>query len=307
MTQTLFDNEVVPYTAVTTKERYKEFYRTGQNLTNTFSFSNSGDNGGFDLSIANTKNTAILENSDFTRRNITLGFTQNISKWINVSGNINYSNEYYKNAPMGVGNQSAPVNTIATMSNTMPLSLMKKYYQDPVTGKEIIWSRFLPRVNPYFLLYNRFDDNKRDRVLGNVAIKFNVTKEIYIQGRIAQDFYSRQHDYNSPTGRLDAQAAPAGYVDGSYNRVHNTFRERNYDILIGAQHKFGNIGVNLTAGGNQMFRSMVSENQGAQDFIQPGLYTIMNGRQKSASHGLTERAVNSIYGAVKFLIKTIYF
>jgi hypothetical protein len=154
---------------------------------------------------------------------------------------------------------------------------------------------------------NWFDNNKRDRVLGNIAIKFNVTKDIYIQGRIAQDFYSRRHDYNSPTGRLDAQAAPAGYVDGSYNRVSNIFRERNYDILIGAKHKFGDIGVNLTVGGNQMFRSMESEYQSAQDFIQPGLYTIMNGRQKTASHDLTERAVNSIYGAAEVSYKDYLF
>ena len=307
MTQVLFDNVTAPYVAVTTKERYKEFYRTANNLTNTLSFSNSGANGGFDLSIANTTNTAILKNSDFTRRNITLGFTQNISKWINVSGNVNYSNEYYQNAPYGAGNQSAEVNTIATMANTMPLSLMKEFAQNPVTGKEIIWSRFLPRVNPYFLQLNRFDNNKRDRVLGNIALKFNVTKNIYIQGRIAQDFYYRIHDYNSPTGRLDAQTPPAGYVDGSYNRTNNKFRERNYDVLISAQHKFGDIGLNITAGGNQMFRSMETEDESAQDFIQPGLYTVMNGRQKSASHGLTERAVNSVYGAAEISYKNYLF
>ena len=307
MTQTLFNNEVVPYTAVTTKDRYEQFYRTASNLTNTISFSNSGENGGFDLSLASTKNTAILKNSDFTRKNVTLGFTQNISKWINVSGNVNYSNEYYKNSPFGVGNQSAEINTIATMANTMPLSLMEAYKQDPLTGKEIIWSRFLPRVNPYFMQAFRFDNNYRDRLLGNIAVKVNVTKDIYVQGRIAQDYYSRRHDFNSPTGRLDAATPPTGYVDGSYNKINNTFRERNLDFLVGVQHKFGDIGLNATAGGNQMFRSMETENQGAQDFVQPGLYTIMNGRQKSASHSLSERAVNSVYGAAEVSYKDYLF
>ncbi len=307
MTQILFDNVEVPYTAVTTKQRYEEFYRTASNLTNTISFSNSGDNGGFDLSLSNTNNTAILKNSDFTRRNVTLGFTQNISKWINVSGNVNYSNEYYKNSPFGVGNQSAEVNTIATMSNTMPTALMRQFSQDPVTGKEIIWSRFLPRVNPFFMQDNRFDNNYRDRILGNIALKLNLTKDIYVQGRIAQDFYNRRHDYNSPTGRLDAATPPAGYVDGSYNKVSNTFSERNFDILIGAQKTLGDVGLNLTLGGNQMRRSMVTENQSAQDFVQPGLYTVMNGRQKSASHSLTERAVNSIYGAAEISYKNYLF
>ena len=154
---------------------------------------------------------------------------------------------------------------------------------------------------------NRFDNNYRDRVLGNVAVKLSLTKDIYIQGRIAQDFYSRRHDFNSPTGRLDAATPPAGYVDGSYNKINNTFRERNYDILVSANHKFGDIGLNLTAGGNQMFRSMETENQSAQDFVQPGLYTVMNGRQKSASHSLTERAVNSIYGAAEISYKDYLF
>ena len=56
-----------------------------------------------------------------------------------------------------------------------------------------------------------------------------------------------------------------------------------------------------------MFRSMETENQGAQDFVQKGLYTIMNGRQKTASHGLTERAVNSIYGAAEISYKNYLF
>ena len=55
-----------------------------------------------------------------------------------------------------------------------------------------------------------------------------------------------------------------------------------------------------------MFRSMETENQGAQDFVQPGLYTIMNGRQKSASHSLTERAVNSVYGAAEVSLQKLF-
>ncbi|MEO5582460.1 MAG: SusC/RagA family TonB-linked outer membrane protein [Saprospiraceae bacterium] len=307
MTQILFDNREVPYVAVTQKERFKQFYRTANNVTNTISFSNSGDQGGFNLSLANTQNTGILANSDFTRRNITLGFTQNISKWITASGNINYSNEYYKNPPISTGDQTGEVNVIATMANTMPLSLMEEFAENPITGYEVPWSRFAPRTNPYFLQLNRFANNKRDRLLGNIALKFNVAKNIFIQTRIAQDFYTRSSDFNRPTGMVQGSVPPAGFVNGSYQRITNNFRERNYDILISSQHKFGDIGLNITAGGNQMFRSVVTENQDAVDFIQPGLYTIMNGRQINAGHSLSERAVNSIYGAAEVSYKNYLF
>jgi TonB-linked SusC/RagA family outer membrane protein len=305
VTQTLFNNEVVPYSLVTTSDRFKEFYRTGQNLVNTISLSNSGDNGGFDLSLSNTKNLGIMTNNEFKRNNITLGFSQNISKWITVNGNVNYSNEDYVNAPT-VTNQNSETNTIMTMSTTMPLSLMQSYSED-AAGKELVWSRFFPRTNPYFNLAHRFNNNLRDRILGNVAIRFNVTKDIYIQGRLAQDFYNRLQDYNDPSNKMEGAAAPAGYVNGSYNRNSNRFRERNYDLLMGANKKFGNIGINATLGANQMFRSMQTENQSATDFVQPGLYTIMNGRVKNASHKLTERAVNSVYGSAEISYKNYLF
>jgi TonB-linked SusC/RagA family outer membrane protein len=298
MTQILFDNEEVPYTLVTTKDRFKQFYRTGQNLVNTISFANSGDNGSFDISLANTSNLGIMKNNNFKRNNITLGFSQNISKWITVTGNINYANEIYKNAPT-VTNQNGEANTIMTMSNTMPLYLMEKYAEDPVTGKEYVWSRFFPRVNPYFNQRHRFSNNLRDRVLGNVAIRFNLSKDIYIQGRLAQDFYNRRLDYNNPSNKMEGSTPPAGYVNGNYYINGNRFRERNYDVLIGANKTFGVISLNATLGGNQMFRSMQTESQSASDFVQPGLYTIMNGRVKNASHSLTERAVNSIYGSAE--------
>lgn len=306
MTQTLFDNEVVPYTLVTTKDRFKEFYRTGQNIANTVSFSNSGENGGFDLSLANTKNLGIMKNNEFDKNNITLGFSQNISKWVTVSGNIQYSNEIYKNAPT-VTNQNGEANTIMTMSNTMPLYLMEKYKEDPVTGNEYVWSRFFPRTNPYFNQKYRFSNQYRDRMMGNVAIRLNITKDIYVQGRIAQDFYNRLQDYNNPTGKMEGSTPPAGYVNGNYYRNSNRFRERNYDFMVGVKKDFGDIGLNTTFGGNQMFRSMQSESQTATDFVQRGLYTIMNGRVKNASHNLNERAVNSLYGAAEISYKNYLF
>jgi len=307
MTQILFDNREVPYVAITQKERFKQFYRTANNVTNTISFANSGDQGGFNLSIANTHNTSVLPNSEFTRRNITLGFTQNISKWITASGNVNYSNEYYKNPPIATGNQSGEVNVIATMSNTMPLSIMEEFAENPLTGNEYAWSRFTPRTNPYFLQRHRFANNYRDRLLGNIALKFNLAKNIYIQLRGAQDFYTRRSDFNAPTGMTQGAAPPPGFVNGIYERNTNHFRERNYDILISSQHKFGDIGLNITAGGNQMFRSFETETQRATDFINRGLYTIMNGRQINASHSLVERAVNSIYGAAEVSYKNYLF
>ncbi|MDR2888060.1 MAG: SusC/RagA family TonB-linked outer membrane protein, partial [Bacteroidales bacterium] len=303
----LFAGYTVPYVAVT--DRYKQFYRTATNLANTISLSNSGANGGFDLSLSNTKNTSIIENSDFTRQNITLGFTQNISKYITVSGNVNYSHEYNRNAPQ-VGSNAQEFGipyAVATAANTMPWDGLKEYYKD-ANGNEAFWSKFLPRTNPYWTMYEKFDNMYRDRLFGNLSVRLNLTDKIYVQGRLGQDYYARKRDYNNPTGTATTGAAPAGYSNGNYSRSDNWFRETNFDLLMGIQQNFGDIGLNATLGGNQMHRTVETSWQTATDFVTRGLYTIMNGRSRISNHSLTERAVNSIYGSAEFSYRNfLYF
>jgi len=78
MTQVLFDGVTVPYEPV--RDRITKFYRTGSTFTNTISMSSGGENGSFNLSLANMTNKSIQPNTKFDRQTINLGFNQNITK-----------------------------------------------------------------------------------------------------------------------------------------------------------------------------------------------------------------------------------
>src|SRR5690606_5725176 len=84
MTQILFDGIEVPY--VPQKGHVGQFYRTGHTFTNTVTVSSGGENGGFSLSLSNLDNESIVPNSNYNRKTINLGFTQDIGKF-NISGN----------------------------------------------------------------------------------------------------------------------------------------------------------------------------------------------------------------------------
>lgn len=294
MTQMLFNGITVPYEPITT--RVEDFFEVGSNFTNTVSLSNSGDQGGFNVSFSNTDNNSIVPNSKFNRKTINLGFTQKMSKRLSASGNINYSNEFNKNPPVVGGQEFSIPSAVFTVSNSMPFQLLKDNRVD-ANGNEIVWNRFLPRTNPYFSAYNRFENVKRDRVFGNVAVRLEITKWLYLQGRVAQDYYNRDQENNYPTGYAAIGPAPSGYVNGSYFMTDRGFRERNYDFLLGGSKAFNEVAVDFSLGGNQMYRRSDSQAQSTQDFIQPGLYTIMNGRTKEISYSINERKVNSFYGA----------
>ena len=305
MTQILFDGVEVPY--VPQRNIIDQFYRHGQTVTNTISLSSGGEKGGFNLSMADMTSKGIVPNNKFTRRTINLGFNYSLSNKLTLRGNINYSNEYNKNAP-NVGNQdnTIPV-ALANMANSMPLDLLneKKYN---AAGNEFIYSRFMNRTNPYFTLAEQFNNIRRDRIFGNVSLRYDLLPWLFVQGRIGQDYWSRDQDYNNfPTGQASRAAAPAGFVNGVFTQEARRFREVNADFLVSATREFGEFDANLTVGGNTMYRRSDLNSVQVTDFVVRDLYTVQNGRVKDPIYDLSERKVNSLYGSAEISYKDMLY
>lgn len=305
MTQVLFDGVTVPYEPQ--RDRIREFFRDGQNLTNTLSLSSGGDKGGFNLSMSNLDSKGITPNNTYTRRTVNLGFSYALSGKLSFSGNINYSSEDNKNPP-NIANQDNSIPTaLYNLANSMPLELMdaKKY---DANGDEFVYSRFRNRTNPYFTLAEQFQNIQRDRIFGNISIKYNLLPWLFIQGRVGQDYWSRDQDYNNfPTGHASRGPAPVGFVNGQYTQDTRRFREVNADFLVSASKEFGNFGIDLTAGGNKMYRRSDLNSVQVTDFVVRGLYTVTNGRVKDPIYGLSERGVNSLYGSAEISYKRFLY
>lgn len=305
ITQVLFDGVTVPYQPV--YNRIRTFYRDGSNFSNTISLNSANTNGGFNLSFSNTDNKGIVPNNTFNRKTINLGFAYDLSKKISFAGNVNYSNEVNKNPP-NIANQDNSIPTaVANMANSMPFDLLEAKKYD-ANGDEFVYSRFKNRTNPYFVLSDQFQNITRDRLFGNISVKYKVLPWLFVQGRVGQDYWSRDQDYNNfPTGQASLGPAPAGFVNGVYTQESRRFRETNVDLLISGSKTFGDFGIDFNIGGNQMYRRSDLNSVQATDFVVRGLYTVMNSRVKDPIYGLSERAVNSIYGSSEFSYKNFLF
>lgn len=295
MTHTLFDSAGIPYVAQ--GSRIKEFYRNGQNISNTVSLESNSEKGGIHLSLNSTENKGIVPNNKFSRKGINLGFNYNLSDKFSFSGNVNYSNEIIKNPPNIANQDNSIPTTIMALANTMPLAVMdaKKYNAQ---GNEYIYSRFMNRTNPYWILAEQFHNIRRDRIFGNVSAKYNILSWLSIQGRFGQDYWSRDEDVNNfPTGHASRAPAQAGFVNGVYTQESRRYRESNLDFLIIANKQFGSFDVTLTGGGNQMRQRADVNNVQVTDFVVRGLYTVQNGRAKNPTYNLATKGVNSLYGS----------
>ncbi len=305
MTQILYNNLTVPYVAQ--KGMLNQFYRHGQNLTNTITIATNGEKGGINLSIANMSSEGIVPNNTYDRKTLNLGYTYDLSDRLSVKGNINYSFEENKNPP-NVGNQDNTIPTaLMAMANTMPLDVLRDNKYN-AAGNEYIYSRFMNRTNPYFTLSDQFNTIRRDRIFGNFSVKYDILKWLSIQGRMGEDFWTRDQQYNNfPTGQASLAPAPAGFVNGVYTQEQRRYRETNIDFLLSGAKDFGPFGVSFNVGGNQMHRRFDNNSVQVTDFVIRGLYTVQNGRAKDPRYDLSELSVNSFYGAAEFNYKKFLY
>ncbi len=305
MTHILYNNLTVPYVAQ--GSRINEFYRNGQNLTNTVTFESSNEKGGIHLSLSNAENTGIVPNNSFNRKVVNLGFNYNLSEKFNFSGNINYSKEINTNPPNIAQQDNTIPTSLMALANTMPLSVLNDNKYN-ASGNEYSYSRFQNRTNPYWILAEQFNIIKRDRVFGNIAVKYNFLPWLFAQVRIGQDYWSRDQDVNNyPTGQASRPSAPSGFVNGLFTQESRRSMESNMDFLLSANRNYGNFGFTLTGGGNQLRRRVDVNNVQVTDFVVRGLYTVQNGRAKNPVYSLSEQGVNSLYSSAEISWKRMFY
>ncbi|WP_373523707.1 SusC/RagA family TonB-linked outer membrane protein [Aquiflexum sp.] len=305
MTQVLFDGLTVPYQPV--RNRVRDFFRNGQNTTNSITLSSTSDKGGMSFSFADMNSKGIVPNNTFNRKTVNLGFTYDLSPKLNFRGNINYSVENNKNPPnVAQQDNTIPV-ALYNLANSMPLDVLRDNAVDE-NGNEFVYSRFRNRTNPYFTLEKQFQNIKRDRIFGNVAVNYKLLPWLSVMGRVGQDYWSRDQEINNfPTGQASRAAAPAGFVNGQYTQEARRFREVNADFLLTANQTFGDFAVTANFGGNHMYRRSEVNSVLVEDFVVRDLYTVQNARIKDPIYNLSERAVNSLYGFAEFSYKNLLF
>ncbi len=298
-----FDGSTQPY--LPNKNRIKDFYRTAYNFTNSVAMTGNSDKGNFRVSFANTSADAIVPNSDFQKKILNFGLNYKFTPQLSIQLNFNYSNENNHNPPQ-IGLQDMNANTtIYTMANSIDVHWLKNKYKD-ANGNEQPLARFTNRNNPYWVAYQRFENVKRDRLFGNASIRYQLLDWLYVQGRVGQDYYTRPYNYDRPTGTRSIGAAASGF-NGYYYQDVTTFRERNLDFLVGANKIFGDFGIDVTAGGNQMLQTYDNIGASVTNFYVRDLYTIGNGQVKNPFYNYTKKAVNSLYGSAEFSYKNYLY
>ena len=289
-----FDGVSRPYVYSDNKDK---FYRTGTTYSNTISFSTSNENGNTRFSLTNLDNDDISPNSTLDRNQIGVNTSQKLGDNLRVDANMKYILEDQSGNPRlsdGPGNANWIVNNYAP---SMDVNWAKGPNGDG-RNDDLTEYRATPSIyiqNPWFAQNYYINDAEKERFIGSINARLDLTDFLYIRGRVGTDRYDLHRTTSEPYG--------TGYKpQGGINHYKLAFQQLDADFFLGTDNLSLTDQVSLTAfvgiGSNIVKSESLSIN--GNDFIVPSLVSINNVKAKSAGYGFSEKQINSAYGSAEF-------
>jgi TonB-linked SusC/RagA family outer membrane protein len=289
-----FDGVSRPYVYSDNKEK---FYRTGTTYSNTISFSTANENGNTRFSLTNLDNDDISPNSSLDRNQIGVNTSQQLGDNLRVDANMKYILEDQSGNPRlsdGPGNANWIINNYAP---SMDVDWAKGPNGDG-RNDDLTEYRATPSIyiqNPWFAQNYYVNDAEKERFIGSINARLDLTDFLYIRGRVGTDRYDLHRTTSEPYG--------TGYKpQGGINHFKLAFQQLDADFFLGTDNLSLTDQVSLTAfvgiGSNIVKSESLSIN--GNDFIVPSLVSINNVKAKSAGYGFSEKQINSAYGSAEF-------
>ncbi len=287
-----WDGTPRPYIAQ--KNNFKNFYSPGYNLNNSLSLYGGSDKMTYNLSFSDLNNKSIVPNSTLRRNNFGLNINVNPVDNLTVNLSARYIRERAKNRPRLSDSPGNANFTVGIMPTSWDVETFKTSKFDPITGFENKFNGNPYITNPYWATENFKQEDARDRLIAAIEAKYNLTKWLYVRGRVGTDQYTRYNFEITPTGT-------AYTTGGEINDQSTTrFREFNGEIMVGAQKDItSKIGLDVFVGGNRM--QQIDESQGfsGSNFFVPGFYNVNNLQNKNTNYNYREKRINSVFGSAE--------
>jgi TonB-linked SusC/RagA family outer membrane protein len=281
-----------PYSAV--KDNLKKFYNTGTNFNNSVILSGGTEKATFNFTMSDLDNRSIIPNSTLRRNNFALNVGMNPVDNLSVNVSVRYVRERTKNRPRLSDSPGNGNFTVGLMPTSWSVETFKDSKLDPTTNGENKFNNNPFVTNPYWAVEDFQQKDARDRIIGAVEARYDITKWLYLRGRLGTDQYTRYNFEVTPTG---TQYSPGGQIN---DQSTTRFREFNGELILGVRKDITKaIGLDAFVGGNRMARIDEVQGYNGNNFFAPGFYNINNLQQKNTYYGYNENRINSVFGSAE--------
>jgi TonB-linked SusC/RagA family outer membrane protein len=268
------------------------FFETGYNWAKTLSVSMGSEKTQGYFSYTNTDAQGIVPGNGLTRNNLNIRLTSNLTKKLELDVKANYISQEIKN-PFNTGE-----NSIGECVYTMPRSLPHEQYKDYeyIDGSDEIRYNYVSAEaggvggNPYWFANRILRSDKKNRLIGFASLKYNLLDDLSLLVRTGID--------QSTNNTVDKKYAANSIFANDYGNYSESIKETvemNSDFLLSYNKDLGNIKINLSAGGNQLYRKRHGLSVGGV-LSKRNYFSINNIDNASPTPEFTEKKISSLYG-----------
>ncbi|MCK4677285.1 MAG: SusC/RagA family TonB-linked outer membrane protein [Bacteroidales bacterium] len=284
------------------------FFQTGHRMTNNIAFDGGTDNGVFRVSYTNVDEKGIIPNSSIKKNTLNFSGSFDFTDKLNVEANTSYINQTSVGRyGTGYEGQNVMQSFGQWIQTNLDFKRLEEKYISP-TGMHRSWNRGyyddahpIYFDNPYWVRYQSYENDQRDRIIGYVALNYKITDWLDFIGRTSIDYYTESREE-----RIAMQSVETS----EYRNNSRTFREINNDLMLKFnKHLSNDLSISGIVGYNYRGSMLATTNmRTAGGLIVPDLYSISNSTSPAViGEGLTERNMNSGYGSVSFGFKNMLY
>lgn len=277
------------------KNNLDNFLETSYILNNNISVSQRGQYGGARASFTHVRNKGQYPNTLLNKYTFALAGDAKIGKFSMEAG-FTYNKRYFPN-DIGTGySQSGLLYNLLVWSGTeFDIRDYKNYW---VKGKEDIQQNWFDKSwynSPYYIANEMLRSTDYDVTNAFLTNNYSFTPWLKATLRSGLDYYAEKVTRRNPIGTLTDPK-------GSYGKTNTSGYSLNNDLLLLANHEFGNFGIDGLLGGTIYYWNSNSTSIATQNGLSmPGYYSIYASVDPArADQSQTQRQVNSAYGKATF-------
>ncbi|KAA8484092.1 TonB-linked SusC/RagA family outer membrane protein [Arcticibacter tournemirensis] len=287
-----FGSNGVPVPFVPHPDNVKDYFETGFLTDNGISIADAADKYNYRVSFNNSHQTGITPNTKLNKRNVSFNTSFKLDPRLTLTTTGNYFITDAPNLP-GVGGRRATSTMLqfAWFGRQVDIDKLKESYFS--TGSPNNWNNaYYP--NLYFGAYENTVQQRRDRITGNVGLKYDINSSLSVNFRSGVDNYNDRR-------KLRIAYGTSGTPFGSYQETGYKVNENNTELNLNYDRKINSdFTVNALAGANLRNNTYEENDQRAPRLAVANVYTLANSRDPLVSASvLTRRRVYSVYGSAQ--------
>ncbi len=261
------------------------FFETPITLTNSVAFDKGFDKGSYRLNYTQFDQSGLMPNSSIKKHNFSMSGNFKLSKKLTATGYANY----IKTDGLGRNSTGYGDNIIGMFKQWWQTNVDVQQQKDIyfATRRNVTWNPSAIKAgsapiywdNPYWTRYENYQNDSRNRFIGNASLNYVVTDWFNITGRVATDTYSELQEERRANGSVSSRfGVLRDNADSGYGRrdIRNT--ETNYDLMFNfdknLSDKFNIKGILGTNIRRNHFQSIYSSTSGGLNAAK--LYSLQN-------------------------------